>query len=128
MLSIFYINTLNNILECIVCHMIIHAQVNRLDKTCIAVYLNIEVDGCKIIKNSSEVQFFKIFLRRFFISAPAVFHVGVNEKVFVQMGQAYLNTLVTLYLEHESSGTVMSVKKTTSCANEEDIKTVELMV
>ncbi|XP_042278740.1 complement C4-B [Thunnus maccoyii] len=65
---------------------------------------------------------------RFFISAPSVFHVGVNEKVFVQMGWGHVNTPVTLYLEHESSGTVVSKKVPTSCASESDIKQVELMI
>ncbi|XP_053183414.1 complement C4-B isoform X2 [Scomber japonicus] len=65
---------------------------------------------------------------RFFISAPAVFHMGVKEKVVVQMKGANLNKPVTLYLEHESSGTVVSKKETISCANEADIKTVELMI
>ncbi|XP_068592591.1 complement C4-B [Cebidichthys violaceus] len=65
---------------------------------------------------------------RFFISAPHVFHVGVNEKVFVQMGNSYLNNPVTLHLEHESSGTVVSGKATTQCTTVERIKTVELMI
>ncbi|XP_068999108.1 complement C4-B [Embiotoca jacksoni] len=64
----------------------------------------------------------------FFISAPNVFHVGVKEKVFVQMGMSYLNNDVTLYLEHESTGIVMSEKATTSCAGKHDIKQVELMI
>nr|AIA08678.1 complement component 4 [Miichthys miiuy] len=65
---------------------------------------------------------------RFFISGPGVFHVGVNEKVFVQMGTAHLNSPITLYLEHETMGTVVSEKKTTVCAVENEIKTVELMI
>nr|XP_046255837.1 complement C4-B [Scatophagus argus] len=64
----------------------------------------------------------------FFISAPRVFHVGVHEKVFVQMGEAHLNNPVTLYLEHELKGTVVSEKKTVVCASEGEIKTVELMI
>lgn len=71
---------------------------------------------------------FFTFLCRFFISAPGVFHVGVNEKVFVQMGTSHLNIPVTLYLEHESGSIVMSEKKTVTCAVEGEIKTVELMV
>ncbi|XP_070767453.1 complement C4-B [Enoplosus armatus] len=63
---------------------------------------------------------------RFFISAPRVFHVGVNEKVFVQM--ADLNNPVTLYLEHETLNTVVSEKKTAVCTEEGEIKTVELMI
>ncbi|XP_075965224.1 complement C4-like [Anarhichas minor] len=65
---------------------------------------------------------------RFFISAPRVFHVGVNEKVFVQMGNSHLNTPVTLYLEHESSGTVVSGKAITQFTMEGEIKIVELMI
>uniref|UniRef100_A0A3B5BHG4 Complement C4-like n=1 Tax=Stegastes partitus TaxID=144197 RepID=A0A3B5BHG4_9TELE len=64
----------------------------------------------------------------FFISAPNVFHVGVNEKVFVQMGRPHLNNLVSLHLEHETTGTVLSEKKTVLCADEGDTKTVELMI
>lgn len=65
---------------------------------------------------------------RFFISGPAVFHEGVLEEVFVQMGGSHLNKSVTLYLEHESSGIVVSQKETVSCASEDDVKTVKLMV
>ncbi|KAM7420598.1 hypothetical protein PAMA_015024 [Pampus argenteus] len=71
---------------------------------------------------------FLIFVCRFFISGPAVFHVGVNEKVFVQMGKVHLNNVITLYLEHENTGTVVSVKKETSCTKEDEIKTAELMI
>ncbi|KAF3691807.1 Complement C4 Complement C4 beta chain [Channa argus] len=65
---------------------------------------------------------------RFFISAPNVFRMGVKEKVFVQLGKRHLNNLVTLYLEHESNGVIVSEKKTTSCNDEKDTKTVELMI
>lgn len=71
---------------------------------------------------------FFTFVSRFFISAPRVFHVGVNEKVFVQMGKSHLNNPVTLYLRHEISQTVVSARKTTQCAVEGEIKIVELMV
>ncbi|XP_038567629.1 complement C4-B-like [Micropterus salmoides] len=64
----------------------------------------------------------------FFISAPGVFHVGVNEKVFVQMGRSHLNNPVTLYLEHETTNTRVSVQKTVLCTVEGEIKTVELMI
>ncbi|XP_056448292.1 LOW QUALITY PROTEIN: complement C3-like [Gadus chalcogrammus] len=60
--------------------------------------------------------------KRFFISAPKVFHVNVKEKVFVQTSSA-----TTLYLEDERSGQVVSHKKTTS-SNGGDIQTVELMI
>uniref|UniRef100_A0A8C5D0A4 Anaphylatoxin-like domain-containing protein n=1 Tax=Gadus morhua TaxID=8049 RepID=A0A8C5D0A4_GADMO len=60
--------------------------------------------------------------KRFFISAPKVFHVNVKEKVFVQTSSA-----TTLYLEDERSGEVVSDKKTTS-SNGGAIQTVELMI
>ncbi|XP_030606146.1 complement C4-like [Archocentrus centrarchus] len=63
---------------------------------------------------------------RFIISAPKVFHVGVNERVFVQMGGDHLKNPVTLYLEHETSNTALSEKKTVTCTKEEKTKTVEL--
>uniref|UniRef100_A0A3Q1EN80 Complement C4B (Chido/Rodgers blood group) n=1 Tax=Acanthochromis polyacanthus TaxID=80966 RepID=A0A3Q1EN80_9TELE len=68
------------------------------------------------------------FTCSFFISAPNVFHLGVNEKVFVQMGRPHLNNLVTLHLEHESTSTVVSERKTVLCTDEGEIKTVELMI
>uniref|UniRef100_A0A8C4ZBJ9 Anaphylatoxin-like domain-containing protein n=1 Tax=Gadus morhua TaxID=8049 RepID=A0A8C4ZBJ9_GADMO len=60
--------------------------------------------------------------KRFFISAPKVFHVNVKEKVFVQTSSA-----TTLYLEDERSGQVVSDKETTS-SNGGAIQTVELMI
>lgn len=65
---------------------------------------------------------------RFFISAPGVFHVGVKEKVFVQMGKSHLNNVVTLYLEHETTSTLLSERKTVTCTQEEEGGTVELMI
>lgn len=61
---------------------------------------------------------------RFFISAPGVFHVGVNEKVLVQMGKS---CRVKLYLQHEIRG-IVSTEKTAECTAEGEIQTVELMV
>ena len=70
-----------------------------------------------------------LFLSRFFISAPNVFHLGVKEKVFVQMGGSLLNRPLTLYLEAEHyQGRLMSDRVSTSCSSEREIKTVELMV
>lgn len=63
---------------------------------------------------------------RFFISAPGVFHVGVNEKVSVQMSRT--NSPITLYLEHETTNMLMSEKKLVECDEEDEMKTVELMV
>uniref|UniRef100_A0A672ZPR3 Complement 4B (Chido blood group) n=1 Tax=Sphaeramia orbicularis TaxID=375764 RepID=A0A672ZPR3_9TELE len=62
---------------------------------------------------------------RFFISAPGVFHVGVKEKVFVQMGKSHLNNVVTLYLEHETTSVLLSERKTVTCTAEEKGETVE---
>lgn len=56
-----------------------------------------------------------------------MFHVGVKERVLVQMGEPY-STSVTLYLQHETENTVVSNKETVNCAGEQDIKTVELTV
>lgn len=75
-----------------------------------------------------RVIHFSPLMCRFFISAPGVFHVGVNEKVFVQMGASHLHKTVTLYLEHESTNALLSRKKTVVFAAENDVQTVELMV
>ncbi|KAM3614252.1 uncharacterized protein V6R79_011677 [Siganus canaliculatus] len=64
----------------------------------------------------------------FFISAPRVFHVGVAEKVYVQMGKSHLNVPVTVYLELEIGNVIMSAKKTTVCSVEGRTTTVELMI
>ncbi|KAJ4930608.1 hypothetical protein JOQ06_024917 [Pogonophryne albipinna] len=64
----------------------------------------------------------------FFISAPGVFRVGVNEKVFVQMGKSHFNIPVTLYLEYESDNTRMSDKITTTCTKDNKTQTVELKI
>ncbi|XP_045575101.1 complement C4 [Salmo salar] len=65
---------------------------------------------------------------RFFISAPNVFHVGVKERVYVQLGKALLNKRVTLFLEHEETTHRMSQKSSTVCTEEGQIQTVELEV
>lgn len=79
------------------------------------------------MKDAVSAQF--TFVCRFFISAPRVFHVGVNEKVFVQMGQTGAQTThVTLYLEREVGSVLVSEKKNVECAAEGEIKIVELMV
>ncbi|XP_056141654.1 complement C4-B [Lampris incognitus] len=83
--------------------------------------------------------FFKLFLilsldcvranDRFFISAPSVFHLGVKEKVYVQMGGSLSSTDVELYLEHEDSGTLMSEKKSPVDSPQGGLtKTAELMI
>uniref|UniRef100_A0A8C7L3S7 Complement C4B (Chido/Rodgers blood group) n=1 Tax=Oncorhynchus kisutch TaxID=8019 RepID=A0A8C7L3S7_ONCKI len=45
--------------------------------------------------------------------SPNVFHVGVKERVYVQLGKALLNKRVTLYLEHEATTHLMSQKSST---------------
>lgn len=72
--------------------------------------------------------FFSISMRRFFVSAPGVFRVGVKEKVLVQVGTSHLNHDITLYLEHETSGMIVSERQTVMCTGEGQIKTTELMV
>ncbi|KAF3839878.1 hypothetical protein F7725_018595 [Dissostichus mawsoni] len=64
----------------------------------------------------------------FFISAPGVFHVGVNEKVFVQMGKSHFNIPVTLYLELGNGEAVLSDKIITTCTEKDKIQTVELKI
>ncbi|KAM6967498.1 complement C4-B [Aplochiton taeniatus] len=66
--------------------------------------------------------------QQFFISAPNVFHVGVTEKVFVQLGKSLVNVPVTIYLEDELTGRLMSEKRTTSYTKEGDVQTVELKI
>ncbi|XP_028280659.1 complement C4-B isoform X2 [Parambassis ranga] len=63
---------------------------------------------------------------RFFISAPNVFHIGVSEKVFIQMETP--NVPVTLYLEHETGGNVVSEKNISQYNPSEKIRTVELKI
>ncbi|KAI9536511.1 hypothetical protein NQZ68_032306 [Dissostichus eleginoides] len=64
----------------------------------------------------------------FFISAPGVFHVGVNEKVFVQMGKSHFNIPVTLYLELGTGEGLLSDKIITTCTEKDKIQTVELKI
>uniref|UniRef100_A0A3B3ZY48 Uncharacterized protein n=1 Tax=Periophthalmus magnuspinnatus TaxID=409849 RepID=A0A3B3ZY48_9GOBI len=63
-----------------------------------------------------------------FISAPNVFHEGVKEKVFVQLGKNHLNKNLRIYLEHESLGIVLSDTVTVTCTKEEKGELTELMV
>lgn len=80
------------------------------------------------IYKSHQSFHFLLLMCRFFISAPGVFHVGVKEKVFVQMGASHLHQVVTLYLEHESSNALLSRKETVVFAEEGKAQTVDLMV
>ncbi|KAK7886647.1 hypothetical protein WMY93_026268 [Mugilogobius chulae] len=64
---------------------------------------------------------------RFFFSAPSVFHEGVKEKVFVQMGKNHLNKPFQIYLE-DGTGTTVSNQVSVTCTKEEEEKLVELMI
>ncbi|XP_039885489.1 complement C4-like [Simochromis diagramma] len=61
---------------------------------------------------------------RFIISAPNVFHVGVYEKVFVQMETC--NRPVSLYLEDEISNTILSEKGNASCTEKTELVKLKL--
>uniref|UniRef100_A0A3B3SVN2 Complement C4B (Chido/Rodgers blood group) n=1 Tax=Paramormyrops kingsleyae TaxID=1676925 RepID=A0A3B3SVN2_9TELE len=50
----------------------------------------------------------------FLVTAPSVFHLGVRERVSVQL-LSDLQQPVSLYLEHETSGMLMSNKATVKC-------------
>ncbi|KAJ8290147.1 hypothetical protein GJAV_G00009260, partial [Gymnothorax javanicus] len=63
---------------------------------------------------------------RFLVTAPSVFHVGVKERVSVQLFQSARD--VSLYLEDETSGLVVSNKVEVSSAGDGTIQTVELEV
>ncbi|KAL0985509.1 hypothetical protein UPYG_G00157810 [Umbra pygmaea] len=65
---------------------------------------------------------------RFLISAPSVFHVGVKESVYVQLGKDLLNKPVSFYLEHEETNKLMSEKVIQTCTREGQIQTVELQI
>uniref|UniRef100_A0A665VDN5 Complement 4B (Chido blood group) n=1 Tax=Echeneis naucrates TaxID=173247 RepID=A0A665VDN5_ECHNA len=83
-----------------------------------------------------KIALFRIYLiyaefthnstHRVFVSAPKVFHVGVKEQVFVQM-ESYLNQRVQVYMEHETSSTLVSQREEVVFANRGDTKTVEIM-
>uniref|UniRef100_A0A8C9SCC6 Complement C4B (Chido/Rodgers blood group) n=1 Tax=Scleropages formosus TaxID=113540 RepID=A0A8C9SCC6_SCLFO len=63
---------------------------------------------------------------RFLVTAPSVFHVGVKERVSVQLPSSLLNQPVLLYLEHETSGLLMSNRATFQMTQEKQIGVVEL--
>ncbi|XP_062395535.1 complement C4-like isoform X2 [Sardina pilchardus] len=67
---------------------------------------------------------------RFLVTAPSVFHVGVKERVSVQLGQTLFNKPVTLYLEHEITGELMSKREQVvfNSGDEGKTKTAELEV
>ncbi|KAJ8288044.1 hypothetical protein COCON_G00007030 [Conger conger] len=63
---------------------------------------------------------------KFLVTAPSVFHVGVKERVSVQLFQSTHD--VSIYLEDETSGLLVSNKVTISPSGEGTIHTVELEV
>ncbi|XP_072536742.1 complement C4-B [Salminus brasiliensis] len=65
---------------------------------------------------------------RFLVTAPSVFHVGVKEKVSVQVGNTLLNKPVTCYLEQEVKRVLMSEKQSVQISQRAEIKTLELQV
>uniref|UniRef100_A0A3Q2CNM6 Complement C4B (Chido/Rodgers blood group) n=1 Tax=Cyprinodon variegatus TaxID=28743 RepID=A0A3Q2CNM6_CYPVA len=64
---------------------------------------------------------------RVFITAPNVFHLGVKEKVLVQVGGQYLNKRFKVYLESQY-GALVSEQETAMCRTEDKPDTVELMI
>ncbi|XP_023820303.1 LOW QUALITY PROTEIN: complement C4 [Oryzias latipes] len=85
--------------------------------------------GCTVL---SLLLLLKVTLStqdRFFISAPTIFHVGVKEKVFVQIegenGQDCVP--VNLWLEHEQLG-IFSNTAHVGCTGNKEPKLVELMI
>ncbi|XP_015258224.1 PREDICTED: complement C4-B-like [Cyprinodon variegatus] len=64
---------------------------------------------------------------RVFITAPNVFHLGVKEKVLVQVGGQYLNKHFDVYLEN-LRGNVISERKSVICSAENIPATVELLI
>uniref|UniRef100_A0A667Y137 Complement C4B (Chido/Rodgers blood group) n=1 Tax=Myripristis murdjan TaxID=586833 RepID=A0A667Y137_9TELE len=64
----------------------------------------------------------------FLISAPSVFHVGVKEKVFVQVENSMFNVPITLYLESGINTEVTSRRVQATCTEDEPTKTVELII
>uniref|UniRef100_A0A6Q2X2Z7 Anaphylatoxin-like domain-containing protein n=1 Tax=Esox lucius TaxID=8010 RepID=A0A6Q2X2Z7_ESOLU len=65
---------------------------------------------------------------QFLILAPSVFHVGVKERIYIQVGKALLNSHISLHLEHETSTTKVSEEVSLSFTGEGQVKTVELQV
>ncbi|KAI5618286.1 complement C4-B, partial [Silurus asotus] len=65
---------------------------------------------------------------RFLVTAPNVFHVGVNEKVSVQVGEGLLNKPVTCYLEQEVKRILMSKQETIHITQRKNIGMLELQI
>lgn len=60
--------------------------------------------------------------------APSIFHVGVTERVSVQVGAGLLNKPVTCYLEQEVNRVLMSKRETIQITDEGKVGTLELQV
>lgn len=65
---------------------------------------------------------------RFLVTAPSVFHVGVKERVSVQVGEGLLNQPVICYLEREVKPIHMSNEGTISISQEGEVGTIDLQV
>lgn len=65
---------------------------------------------------------------RFLVTAPSIFHVGVKEKVSVQVGEGLLNKPVTCYLEQDVKRVLMSKRETTQISEKGKVATLELQV
>ncbi|XP_030639249.1 complement C4 [Chanos chanos] len=77
---------------------------------------------------ASAVHFCVCTPHRFLVTAPSVFHVGVKERVSVQVGKSLLNQQVTCYLEQEKGRIPMSHKQSQTIRAEGHIETLELEV
>lgn len=65
---------------------------------------------------------------RYLLTAPSIFHVGVKERVSVQVGKGLLNKPVTCYLEQEVNRVLMSKRETIQITDEGKVGTLELQV
>ncbi|KAB5586975.1 hypothetical protein PHYPO_G00007650 [Pangasianodon hypophthalmus] len=64
----------------------------------------------------------------FLVTAPSIFHVGVKERVSVQVGEGLLNRPVTCYLEQEVGHVLMSKRETKEIPKDEKIGTLDLQI
>lgn len=65
---------------------------------------------------------------RFLVTAPSIIHVGVKEKVSVQVGEGLLNVPVTCYLEQEVGRVLVSKREPIWITEKGKIETLELEV
>ncbi|XP_060777748.1 complement C4-B isoform X2 [Neoarius graeffei] len=66
--------------------------------------------------------------KKFLVTAPSIFHVGVEEKVSVQVGEGLLNKPVTCHLEQEVGRVLMSKRQTTQITEKGKIERLELQI